>query len=360
MKEILYDLAYEESYPLENQYYLKYSTVPSLISTGNKKIDIVFITYLEAIGFKKIWSFSKIGKTDKINTKFVFEDEVEKVLVSFHTKDEYNNTGKKVKTEGDYMVKIFYSEYTDYVQRIEKRLQDYILIDNKGGKISLITQDYGGLSTTDFHLDIEDIDIALNYGKDFVKVHERIVDKLCNDTSENKGIVMLYGDPGTGKTSYIKYLAKLIKKDILFIPPNLTEGISSPGFISFLLEHSNSILIIEDGEKVISDRDSNEGSMGVSNILNISDGILGSCLNIQVIVTFNTKREKIDKALLRKGRLIAEHKFGPLSVEESNILLEHLGKKVKTDVQMTLTDIYNYDEESFTVSPERTNIGFGR
>ena len=70
MKEILYDLAYEESYPLENQYYLKYSTIPSLISTGNKKISIVFITYLEAIGFKKIWSFSKVGKTDKINTRF--------------------------------------------------------------------------------------------------------------------------------------------------------------------------------------------------------------------------------------------------------------------------------------------------
>ena len=61
------------------------------------------------------------------------------------------------------------------------------------------------------------------------------------------------------------------------------------------------ILIIEDAERVISDRESNGSPAGVSNILNLTDGILGDCLNIQVIATFNMKREKIDQALLRKG-----------------------------------------------------------
>jgi ATP-dependent 26S proteasome regulatory subunit len=97
--------------------------------------------------------------------------------------------------------------------------------------------------------------------------------------------------------------------------------------------------------------------MGVSNILNLTDGILGDCLNIQIIATFNMKREKIDQALLRKGRLIAEHKFDKLSINEVNKLLEYIGKEGKVTEPMTLADIYNIDEELFKVE-ENLKIGF--
>jgi ATP-dependent 26S proteasome regulatory subunit len=83
----------------------------------------------------------------------------------------------------------------------------------------------------------------------------------------------------------------------------------------------------------------------VSNILNLTDGILGDCLNIQIVATFNMKREKIDPALLRKGRLIAEHKFENLSVDDTNKLLKHLNKDIISDVGLSLADIYNVDIE---------------
>ena len=69
------------------------------------------------------------------------------------------------------------------------------------------------------------------------------------------------------------------------------------------MKHKNSVLVIEDAERVISDRQGHGSSAGVSNILNLTDGILGDCLNIQIIATFNMARERIDSALLRKGRL---------------------------------------------------------
>jgi hypothetical protein len=159
-------------------------------------------------------------------------------------------------------------------------------------------------------------------------------------------------------TSYIKYLTKLIEdKEILFIPPSMAESLSEPSIIPFLMEHKNSILIIEDAEKVISDREFNGSSAGVSNILNLTDGILGDCLNIQIVATFNMKREKIDPALLRKGRLIAEHKFTPLSVENSNILLKNLGSSKTVEGPTSLADIYNIDEELFRVENNK-KIGF--
>ena len=160
-------------------------------------------------------------------------------------------------------------------------------------------------------------------------------------------------------TTYIKYLTSLIEdKDIIFIPPSTAEALSEPSIIPFLMEHRNSILIIEDAEKVISDRENGGSSIGVSNILNLTDGILGDCLNIQIIATFNMRKEKIDKALLRKGRLIAEHKFTNLTVDESNNLLKHIGKDNIVNISMSLADIYNIDSEDMRFDKIETKIGF--
>ena len=70
------------------------------------------------------------------------------------------------------------------------------------------------------------------------------------------------------------------------------------------------------------------------------------------------EREKIDRALLRKGRLICEHKFDKLTVNDSNLLLKHLGKEYVTKENMVLTDIYNIDEEIFKEDNKQTKIGF--
>jgi SpoVK/Ycf46/Vps4 family AAA+-type ATPase len=215
----------------------------------------------------------------------------------------------------------------------------------------------GHLDTQEYDLTTPDIDLELNYGSEFKKVHDVIISRL--NKKNDKGIILLHGDPGTGKTSYIKYLTKLITdKEILFIPPSMAEMLSEPSIIPFLMDHKNTILIIEDAERVISDRQINGSASGVSNLLNLTDGILGDCLNIQVIATFNMKREKIDQALLRKGRLIAEHKFEKLNVVDTNKLLKHLEKNVEINEGLVLADIYNIDVEEYKSTNKNLKIGF--
>jgi len=213
----------------------------------------------------------------------------------------------------------------------------------------------GHLDTEDYDLSVPEMNIELNYGTEFLKIHELILKSL--NKRNGKGIILLHGDPGTGKTSYIKYITSLIEeKQVLFVPPSMAEMLSEPSIIPFLMDHKNSILIIEDAERVISDREGNGSSTGVSNILNLTDGILGDCLNIQIVATFNMKREKIDSALLRKGRLIAEHKFENLTVEETNKLLKHLNKDYVSQNDMSLADIYNIDTEVYK-SKTKNKIG---
>jgi ATP-dependent 26S proteasome regulatory subunit len=124
----------------------------------------------------------------------------------------------------------------------------------------------------------------------------------------------------------------------------MAEGITAPNFLPFLLDNKNSILVIEDAEKVVSSRESADTGNGVSNILNMTDGILGDCLNIQVVATLNTAREKLDSALLRKGRLIAEHEFKELPEENVKKIFKRLKVTREKYEPMILTDIYNHTE----------------
>ncbi|NBT59868.1 AAA family ATPase, partial [bacterium] len=118
----------------------------------------------------------------------------------------------------------------------------------------------------------------------------------------------------------------------------------------------NCILLLEDAEKVLRSRNAQDNE-AISNILNITDGILGDCLNIMVIATFNIDRDNIDPALVRKGRLLLEHHFKALPEQSANAILDKMGTRKKASGPMTLAEIYNPDD-NFHEEEERRKVGF--
>ena len=243
-----------------------------------------------------------------------------------------------------------------YTELVEKIIELGKRRRHESNNIALVIQTPRGYDTTSFELPDQKLDIELGYGKGFKPIHEKIINTL--NQKNGKGLVLLHGTPGTGKTHYLKYIASKIKdKRVLFIPPYLADFITSPEMTPFLIQNSNSILFIEDAERVITDRN-NGGANGVSNILNITDGILSDILKIQIVATFNMDKAKIDSALLRKGRLIAEHKFDALPIEDANNLIKHLGKNYVTTKPMTLTEIYNLEETEYKSEDKYSPIGF--
>lgn len=200
-----------------------------------------------------------------------------------------------------------------------------------------------------------DMDIELNYGSKFVPVYENMLYKLKN---EYKGLFLMVGVPGTGKSSLVRYLINQLCNDkmIIYMPAYLIEQLANPEFISFIQSYKESIIIIEDAETILQNREDNYRSQAVGNLLNITDGLLNDITKIQVICTCNMDKTKIDKALLRPGRLAAEWKFDKLSIEESKKVSEKIGKNIEIKEPMVLAEIYN-GGISTTIKRTKKRIG---
>lgn len=315
---------------------------------------------LEDMGFIRIFDRSYYGARS-LSSAYVYEKRTGDSITLVNVANVINKWIKKAKKSFMDSIGVdihIYSNdnsniYDDLIQRViklgKRRKQE-------SNNIALVIQTNRGYSTTSFELPKQKLDIELNYGRGFKPVHEKIINTL--NQKNGKGLVLLHGTPGTGKTHYLKHLASKIKdKRVLFIPPFLADFITSPEMTPFLIDNSNSVLFIEDAERVITDRQTG-GANGVSNILNITDGILSDILNIQIVATFNMDKAKIDSALLRKGRLIAEHKFDALGIDDANNLLKHLGKDAKATKPMTLTEIYNVEEAEYKSEDKYSPIGF--
>lgn len=250
--------------------------------------------------------------------------------------------------------------YPRDIDHVAEDFKKFIVInDSNKSEIGLVTETHwGGLAVTTFDFDCPTVNLDINYGYGFRDIHEEIIKKLKTNKA---GIMTFHGEPGTGKTSYLKYLFKHVDRYFIFLPNHLAQMVDSPKLISLLLNYKNSIVVIEEAEQLITSRENSSHSV-VSALLNLSDGILGSVLNISVIATYNTKKEKIDSALLRKGRLMLDHKFDVLNIRDAQAMVDSLGKTHEVEKPMTLAEIYNLEDDNRVKQEEeekKTPIGFG-
>ena len=263
--------------------------------------------------------------------------------------------------------------YPSNLQKIDiSEFDQFIVPDDHKTKVHLfIKNQYGEYTFEPISVNLpEDLDLELNYGKKFLDVDKTIQERLVEKPN---GLFMFHGMPGTGKTTYIKYLASKIKRDFIYIPTTMIENFTSdPNCLHTLIQKPNSVIILEDAEKAILKRHGDGmDSSAVSSLLNLSDGILSDILKTSVIVTYNCPKQDIDDALKRKGRLQAEYEFNALSVEDAKKLAKSLKypKKFieeKITEPLSISDIYNLEKEvdlygnkNKKREPDRI-IGFGK
>lgn len=212
----------------------------------------------------------------------------------------------------------------------------------------VIALEGGGLTTRTISIKPAlktDLDVSLHYGDDFLVWQSRFIRQM---KEKQCGVTILRGEPGTGKTTYLKYLTKKLRRThrFYYLPLSVFPWLSNPSAIDFWLNESatyarfSKVVILEDAESLLMQRAS-DNQQSVSTLLNISDGFFGDVLNLHVICTINCPIERIDPAIVRPGRLLSTRVFGRLPAVKAEALASSRGLRLLPEKDYTLGELYN-------------------
>ena len=242
-----------------------------------------------------------------------------------------------------------YDKVQDFVELLNECVLDFC--EDDSNKLNTIGLSQNGLELepVNFHnIDLENIEMF--YNEQTFKSVEKAIKKI---KKADKGLTILYGDRGTGKTSIINHLATKLDRIIMFIPNNMIEHtINNPDFRRFIKKYERPIIVLDDCEMLF--HEMYKSNPIANNLLQMLDGFLSDTMNVNIIALFNTDTEDdIDESLLDCNNLIDVIEFESLSIEESNELAKHIESNKKYKNKTRVIDIIKKRS-----SNEASKIGF--
>ena len=342
-------------YSSESIYFMLFKQVPSTVSfkVSKKNLDKV-LEFILLQNYEIFTCTSDSRYNSNENITFVNLANTVTIQLSVSTERSYDADDNKTFT-----INVYYNINNGYKSNVVEFRNLFEVKKDTNHNIHLFEKnEYGEMVLRPYTITGFELDIDENYDDKFKGVHEKIIDWAQDFTLQNNRITLLHGEPGSGKTNYIKYLLnQLPSVRKIYIPPCYVEALSDPAFLGFIKQYSNSLLLIEDAEKVLISREQDETNSAMSIILNLSDGIMGSVLNFKMIATFNTSEDKIDSALKRRGRMFIKHFFEKLSKEKTKALYQKLYGIDPPEERMVLASIYNPEDNGEIVKQAR-KMGF--
>lgn len=244
-------------------------------------------------------------------------------------------------------------DYTHIITVIEK-LDSFIVSFQEESNCSINTLSISQNNIeveplTQQELDYENLELYYSH-KTFSKV-EKLIKSI---KKSKKGLSILYGERGVGKTSIINYLSSKLDRIVIFIPNNLIEQtINNPEFRKFLKKHHSPVLIIDDCEMLFNEAFA-KSNIFVNNLLQLVEGFLSDNTEVNVVSIFNVDDDdEIDHSLLDCNSLIDVIKFNFLSKEESCELSKHVKHDKKYKSETRLIDVLKKKE-----TKDHSQLGF--
>lgn len=144
-----------------------------------------------------------------------------------------------------------------------------------------------------------------------------------NFAASSSNVLLFIGDPGVGKTNYIRQMldargydnsVHLVDNEALLMDPELMGYIQSGADIS--------LLVTEDADRFVAKREDENISM--VGLLNASSGLAGG--RVKFIISTNLAHLKsVDEALIRPGRCFKVVQFHKLTPKEATIARHEAG-----------------------------------
>lgn len=358
----------EKSYPLDNilpagsylyssgMYLYSPRIIQQLLSSKNKKLVNLSATGLLIKSLEDLFQIltsnggvCTIAKTHG-EYSFVWDDAI--VDVSYNEKShDISISGLTLNPKLSLMMEIIKS---DFITKVKKNLV-FTIVQNTGGlDIRNMGDGSSPLITGNYHPEVlEEVDFVL---RSFKK------------TPPAGRICILNGEPGTGKTHLIRSMLTQLDCVFLIVPSGLIDALDKPAFLPLLLDIKDKhekpiIMVIEDGDVCLVPR-KNDNISTIASLLNLSDGILGSMIDIKMIISTNANIGEMDAAIMRPGRLCRNIHVGPLPYEQANQVYRRLMKDESVHLEQkrhyTLAEIYDRFNNLDTLPVPNTKrvIGF--
>lgn len=164
-----------------------------------------------------------------------------------------------------------------------------------------------------------------NYAKDVAESIDRLARMTPGDVYGR--LVLLHGEPGTGKTTALRALAHewrdWCQVDCVLDPDQLFDK-TDYLMEAVVGEEGESggdgrwrLLLLEDCDELIRGEAKQSTGQALSRLLNLTDGMLGQGRDVLVAITTNEDLGRLHPAVIRPGRCIAHIEVGSLPYEQA-------------------------------------------
>ena len=228
-----------------------------LYANGNGYIN--HYRYYSAI-FETIPNRLTIDELDVVKVRAYVNKEYASEIVNQNFAQNYAYKTKKIQFEDQYIVLKnnlvinIYEEavYLLFANDIAEFANEFLLKlvpfkkkvkTSKTKDISLIIKGSYGLDTRELKVKKPSLNIDLHYNDDFKVVSANIITNIKK--SKTQGLYLFHGQPGTGKSTYIKHLIHQQTKKVIFMPPNMAGNLDSMELTEFLIDNPNCVLSLK-------------------------------------------------------------------------------------------------------------------
>lgn len=299
-----------------------------------------FSEFLEKSNITQITTFTDVIPTQDVSVinEKVFSSIEENIFLTYTFLDK--NYEESIVAE----VAIFYTTPNNQrVVEIVEQLKSFSIVETteEENEVKPSKSNILSLSTNGFELDKVKVDrnfddIEYYYENQVFKKIKKLSKKINNN---DKGLSIMVGGRGCGKTTSISYIISKCTKTTIFIPCNLIDNtINNPDFRNFLKQNPNSILVIDDADLYFSQMYS-KSTFFTNNLLQLIDGLYSDSLNLNIILSMNCELVEIDKTLLQSNNIIDIIEYSKLSSAKVEELCDFLGKKIKVKGEFKLVDV---------------------